>query len=112
MHQQEGPFGVQPEQRGSEILATFRLAGVGGAIKGVLNEKSLLLERRDGKGLRVDIDTIRRVRHHHTPVIPQGLTWIGVITLTHSRNPCSIWSNTDLRPGNGCYHNFHLVDGA
>ena len=81
MHQQEGPFGVQPEQRGSEILATFRLAGVGGAIKGVLNEKSLLLERRDGKGLRVDIDTIRRVRHHHTPVIPQGLTWIGVITL-------------------------------
>jgi len=81
MHQQEGPLGVQPEQRGNEILATFRLAGVGGAIKGVLNEKSLLLERRDGKGLRVDIDTIRRVRHHHTPMIPQGLTWIGVITL-------------------------------
>jgi len=81
MHQQEGPFGVQPEQRGSEVLATFRLAGVGGSIKGVLNEKSLLLERRDGKGLRVDIDTIRRVRHHHTPVIPQGLSWIGVITL-------------------------------
>ena len=81
MHQQEGPFGVQPEQRGNEILATFRLAGVSGAIKGVLNEKSFLLERRDGKGLRVDIDTIRRVRHHHTPMIPQGLTWIGVIAL-------------------------------
>jgi len=81
MHQQEGPFGVQPEQRGSEILATFRLAGVGGAIKGILNERSLLLERRDGKGLRVDIDTIRRVRHHHTPMIPQGLTWMGIITL-------------------------------
>ena len=47
MHQQEEPFGVQPEQRGSEILTTFRLAGVGGGIKGVLNEKSLLLERRD-----------------------------------------------------------------
>ncbi len=81
MHQQEGPFGVQPEQRGNEILATFRLAGVGGGIKGLLNEKSLLLERRDGKGLRLDINTIRRVRHHHIPVIPQGLTWMGFITL-------------------------------
>ena len=81
MHQQEGPFGVQPEQRGSEILATFRLAGVGGGIKGLLNEKSLLLERRDGKGIRLDINTIQRVRHHHIPVIPQGLTWIGFITL-------------------------------
>tara|TARA_B100001750_G_scaffold219711_1_gene206809 strand:+ start:543 stop:2396 length:1854 start_codon:yes stop_codon:yes gene_type:complete len=81
MHQQEGPFGVQPEQRGSEILTTFRLAGVGGGIKGVLNEKSLLLERRDGKGLRLDIEGIRRVRHHHIPVIPQGVTWMGFITL-------------------------------
>jgi hypothetical protein len=81
MHQQGEPFGVQPEQRGTEILTSFRLAGVGGAIKGILNEKSLLLERRDGKGLRVDIDTIHRVRHHHTPVIPQGFTWMGIITL-------------------------------
>ena len=81
MHQQEGPIGVQPEQRGHEILATFRLAGVGGGIKGLLNEKSLLLERRDGKGIRIDINTIRRVRHHHIPVIAPGLTWIGFITL-------------------------------
>ena len=81
MHQQEEPFGVQPEQRGHEVLTTFRLAGVGGGIKGILSEKSLLLERRDGKGLRVDMDSILRVRHHHTPMIPQGLTWIGFITL-------------------------------
>ena len=81
MHQQEGPFGVQPEQRGQELLTTFRLAGVGGGVKGLLNEKSLLLERRDGKGIRVDIKTIRRVRHHHIPVIAPGLTWIGFITL-------------------------------
>ncbi len=81
MHQQEEPFGVQPEQRGHEILTTFRLAGVGGGIKGILSEKALLLERRDGKGLRVDMNSILRVRHHHTPMIPQGLTWIGFITL-------------------------------
>ena len=81
MHKQEGPFGVQPEQRGHEILTTFRLAGVGGGVKGILNEKALLLERRDGKGIRVDINTIRRVRHHHIPVIAPGMTWIGFITL-------------------------------
>ena len=81
MHQQEEPLGVQPEQRGHEILAMFRLAGVGGSVKGILSEKSFLLERRDGKGLRVDIDTIRRVRHHHIPITPQGVTWIGFITL-------------------------------
>tara|TARA_B100001996_G_scaffold161757_1_gene123338 strand:+ start:124 stop:1995 length:1872 start_codon:yes stop_codon:yes gene_type:complete len=81
MHKQEGPFGVQPEQRGEELLASFRLAGVGGGIKGVLNEKSFLLERRDGRGLRVDIESIHRVRHHHVPVTPPGLTWIGFITL-------------------------------
>ena len=81
MHQQEGPFGVQPEQRGHELLTTFRLAGVGGGVKGLLSEKSLLLERRDGKGIRVDIKTIRRVRHHHIPVIAPGLTWIGFITV-------------------------------
>ena len=81
MHQQEGPFGVQPEQRGYELLTSFRLAGVGGGVKGLLSEKSLLLERRDGKGIRVDINTIRRVRHHHIPVIAPGLTWIGFITV-------------------------------
>ena len=81
MHQQEEPLGVQPEQRGHEILAMFRLAGVSGSVKGILSEKSFLLERRDGKGLRVDIDTIRRVRHHHIPITPQGVTWIGFITL-------------------------------
>ncbi len=81
MHQQEGPFGVQPEQRGHELLTTFRLAGVGGGVKGLLSEKSLLLERRDGKGIRVDINTIRRVRHHHIPVIAPGLTWVGFITV-------------------------------
>ncbi|MEE2759502.1 MAG: hypothetical protein VYA86_05955 [Candidatus Thermoplasmatota archaeon] len=81
MQQQDGPIGVQSEQRGYELLTTFRLAGVGGGVKGLLNEKSLLLERRDGKGIRVNINAIRRVRHHHIPVIAPGLTWIGFITL-------------------------------
>ena len=81
MTRQEGPFGVQPEPRGHEILAPLRLAGIEGRVKGVLDERSLLLERRDGKGLRIDVESIHRVRHHHMPITPPGITWIGVITL-------------------------------
>ena len=47
----------------------------------MLDERALLLERRDGKGMRIALDSIQRVRHHHTPFTPPGITWIGVITL-------------------------------
>ena len=80
MHQQEGPFGVQLSSVGTNSH-DVQLAGVGGGVKGLLSEKSPVLERRDGKGIRVDIKTIRRVRHHHIPVIAPGLTWIGFITV-------------------------------
>lgn len=81
MTRQDEPFGVQPEQRGFEILAPLRLAGIEGRIKGLLDERALLLERRDGKGLRISVDSIQRVRHHHVPITPPGITWIGVILL-------------------------------
>lgn len=81
MTRQDGPFGVQPEQRGHEILAPLRLAGMEGRIKGVLDERMLLFERRDGKGLRIELDSIQRVRHHHVPITPPGITWLGVITI-------------------------------
>ncbi|MEE3083015.1 MAG: hypothetical protein VX320_02860 [Candidatus Thermoplasmatota archaeon] len=52
-----------------------------GRIKGVLDERMLLFERRDGKGLRIELDSIQRVRHHHVPITPPGITWLGVITI-------------------------------
>ena len=81
MTRQDGPFGVQPEQRGHEILAPLRLAGMEGRIKGVLDERMILFERRDGKGLRIELNSIQRVRHHHVPITPPGITWLGVITI-------------------------------
>ena len=81
MTRQDGPLGVQPKQRGHEILAPLRLAGMDGKIKGVLDESTLLFERRDGKGLRIEINSIQRVRHHHIPMMPPSITWLGVITI-------------------------------
>jgi hypothetical protein len=52
-----------------------------GKIKGVLDESTLLFERRDGKGLRIEINSIQRVRHHHIPMMPPSITWLGVITI-------------------------------
>jgi|GEM_PF-561651 len=81
MTRQDGPKGVQPKQSEHEIFASLRLAGIEGRIKAVLDENHLLLERRDGKGLRISLSSIQRVRHHHTPIIPPGITWMGVIIL-------------------------------
>jgi hypothetical protein len=80
MARQDEPFGVQSEQRG-EILAPLRLTGIEGRIIGLLDERKLLFERRDGKGLRIELENVQRVRHHHVPITPPGVTWIGVITM-------------------------------
>jgi hypothetical protein len=81
MTRQDGPVGVQPKHSEHEIFASLRLAGVEGRLKAVLDENHLLLERRDGKGLRISLSSIQRVRHHHAPIVPPGITWMGVILL-------------------------------
>ena len=40
------------------------MAGVDGQITAVLTNENLLLERSDRKGMRIDLDTITRIRHH------------------------------------------------
>ena len=89
MTRQDEPFGVQPEQRGFEILAPLRLAGIEGRIKGLLDERAFLLERRDGKGLRISVDSIQRVRHHHVPITPPGITCCAASNNSFERVPKS-----------------------
>ncbi len=81
MTRQDGPVGVQPKHSEHEIFASLRLAGIEGRLKAVLDDNHLLLERRDGKGLRISLSSIQRVRHHHAPIVPPGITWMGVILL-------------------------------
>ena len=39
------------------------------------------MERRDGKGMRIDLDAIHRLRHHHVAITPPLVTLIGFISL-------------------------------
>jgi hypothetical protein len=64
-----------------ELFHSLRVAGIDGRIKGVLSERTLLLERRDGKGMRIDLDAIHRLRHHHVAITPPLVTLIGIISL-------------------------------
>jgi hypothetical protein len=64
-----------------ELFHSLRVAGIDGRIKCVLSERTLLLERRDGKGMRIDLDAIHRLRHHHVAITPPLVTLIGIISL-------------------------------
>ena len=56
-----------------ELFHSLRVAGIDGRIKCVLSERTLLLERRDGKGMRIDLDAIHRLRHHHGDRVRSGI---------------------------------------
>jgi hypothetical protein len=60
------------------------MAGVEGQVAAVLTEESLLLERNDGKGMRVELSSIARIRNHHVAVTPPLLTVFGVLSLLAS----------------------------
>jgi len=60
------------------------MAGIEGQVAAVLTDESLLLERNNGKGMRVELDSIARIRHHHVAVTPPLLTLFGVLSLLAS----------------------------
>lgn len=81
MHSSAEPVEGRSGQEGHEVLHSLRLAGIDGKVQAVLNERTLLLERADGKGLRIALSQIDRIRHHHVGVIPPGVTLMGILTL-------------------------------
>ncbi|MBS71619.1 MAG: hypothetical protein CMO20_01515 [Thermoplasmata archaeon] len=68
----------------NERIAPLKMAGVEGHITAVLTDGNLLLERNDGKGMRFDLDSITRIRHHHVAITPPLLTLFGVLALLAS----------------------------
>ncbi len=60
------------------------MAGVDGQITAVLTNENLLLERSDRKGMRIDLDTITRIRHHHVAFTPPLVTLFGVLAILSS----------------------------
>lgn len=68
----------------TEIFPALRVAGIDGQVDALLSDKSLLLERSDGKGMRIELDTIVRLRHHHVAITPPLLTLFGVLAVVAS----------------------------
>jgi len=66
---------------GSEILSSLSLAGERGRVKALLTDKHLCFERRNGHALDLQLDTISRVHHHSTTLIPGWLAFIGLILI-------------------------------
>ena len=64
-----------------EVFSALSIAGVHGRVKGVLSEDEILFERRTGHTLQLRLNAIRRLRHHHTSLIPRWTLLIGLVLL-------------------------------
>jgi len=64
---------------GSEILSSLSMAGEKGRVKALLTDKHLCFESRTGHALDLRLDTISRVHHHSTTLIPGWMGFIGLI---------------------------------
>lgn len=68
----------------NEKFAPLKMAGVDGQITAILTNENLLLERNDRKGMRIDLDTITRIRHHNVAFTPPLVTLFGVLAILSS----------------------------
>jgi hypothetical protein len=57
------------------------MAGFEGRVKGILCERELLLERRTGHTLHLDLASIARLKHHHTSLLPRWVLIIGLSSI-------------------------------
>jgi len=75
-----GPKGPT-EKRNAELFGELYLVGTRGKCCAVLTERQLTIERFDGKGLRLDLAAIDRMRHLKVPILPSGTYLLGGIAI-------------------------------
>lgn len=75
-----GPKGPT-EKRNAELIGGLYLVGTRGAFCAVLTERQLTIERFDGKGVRLDLAAIDRMRHLKVPLLPAGTVPLGVLII-------------------------------
>ena len=64
----------------SELIGGLSLVGMRGSFVGILNQRQLTIENRIGQGLRIDLESISKMRHMNVPILPNGTPIIGGIT--------------------------------
>jgi hypothetical protein len=75
-----GPTGPT-EKRRAELIGGLFLVGARGKCCAVITERQLTIERFDGKGIRLDLAAIERMRHLKIPMLPSGIVLLGVILI-------------------------------
>ena len=73
-----GPMGPT-EKRRSELVGGLYLVGARGKFCALITERQLTIERFDGKGVRLDLSAIDRMRHLKIPMLPSGSILLGLI---------------------------------
>ena len=75
-----GPIGPTEERR-SELVGGLYLVGARGKFCALITQRQLTLERFDGKGVRLDLSAIARMRHLKIPMLPSGSILLGLIAI-------------------------------
>ena len=75
-----GPMGPTEERR-SELVGGLYLVGARGKFCALITERQLTIERFDGKGVRLDLSAIDRMRHLKIPMLPSGSILLGLIAI-------------------------------
>ena len=75
-----GPKGPT-EWRRSELVGGLYLVGARGKFCALITERQLTIERFDGKGVRLDLSAIDRMRHLKIPMLPSGSILLGLIAI-------------------------------
>ena len=63
----------------SELIGNLSLVGMRGNFVAVLNQRQLTIENRIGQGLRIDLNSISKMRHMNVPILPSGTPVIGMM---------------------------------
>ncbi len=84
MHSNTTPVGVSGERDGAEALGAFRLAGFEGGFRGMVTQQDITMERSDGRGIRIAIESISKVRHQLTASVPRGFAVLSLLALIAS----------------------------
>jgi len=75
-----GPMGPT-EKRRSELVGGLYLVGARGKFCALITERQLTIERFDGKGVRLELSAIERMRHLKIPMLPSGSILLGLIAI-------------------------------
>ena len=75
-----GPMGPT-EKRRAELVGGLYLVGARGKFCALITERQLTIERFDGKGVRLDLSAIDRMRHLKIPMLPSGSILLGLIAI-------------------------------